>query len=336
MCKLLLNKIKSFSNFSEELLENILINLSYNYSSKPLIIVGTRYDGVYELLRIIASFYLCSEKCLVNNLYCKSCTIIIDNKYPDFHLISSNDSIPYNYSIKSETVEDYIIRNSYLSSVNPEGKVLAVEDADCMTKQASNALLKLFEESLTQKLIILTTSDIKKIPNTIVSRCEVYNLSNFSYSKFLNIASLNKKLDKELIDKIWFVSRGKIWLTLLLFDDIDLLIKFDVEVKQFMDFIFSPMSFKLSNSEKYLNLLKEDYLYFNYLIEISIEIIKDVILNKNINEKSNLIIIYDNKNMLNSNNHILLRAINNLSSIDFYLKSNINPSIVIDNLIFSL
>jgi len=336
MCKLLLNKIKSFSNFSEELLENILINLSYNYSSKPLIIVGTRYDGVYELLRIIASFYLCSEKCLVNNLYCKSCTIIIDNKYPDFHLISSNDSIPYNYSIKSETVEDYIIRNSYLSSVNPEGKVLAVEDADCMTKQASNALLKLFEESLTQKLIILTTSDIKKIPNTIVSRCEVYNLSNFSYSKFLNIASLNKKLDKELIDKIWFVSRGKIWLTLLLFDDIDLLIKFDVEVKQFMDFIFSPMSFKLSNSEKYLNLLKEDYLYFNYLIEISIEIIKDVILNKNINEKSNLITIYDNKNMLNSNNHILLRAINNLSSIDFYLKSNINPSIVIDNLIFSL
>jgi len=336
MCKLLLDKIKSLSNFTEELLENILINLSYNYSVKPLIIVGTRYDGVYELLRIIASFYLCSEKCLVNNSYCKNCTIIIDNKYSDFHLISSNDSISYNYSIKSETVEDYIIKHSYLSSVNSEGKVLAVQDANFMTKQASNALLKLFEESLTQKLFILTTPDIKKIPNTIVSRCEVYNLLNFPYSKFIDITSSNKDLDKELIDKIWFVSRGKIWLTLLLLDDIDLLIKFDVEVKEFIDFIFSPMSFKLSNSEKYLNLLKEDYLYFNYLIEISIEIIKDVILNKNINEKSNLITIYDNKNMLNLNNHILLRTIHNLSSIDFYLKSNINPSIVIDNLIFSL
>ena len=336
MCKLLLDKIKSLSNFSEELLENILINLSYNYSAKPLIIVGTRYDGVYELLRIIASFCLCSEKCFVKNSYCKNCSIIIDNKYPDFHLISSNNLISYNYSIKSETVEDYIIKNSYLSSVNSEGKVLAVEDANFMTKQASNALLKLFEESLTQKLFILTTSDIKKIPNTIVSRCEVYNLLNFSYSKFIDITSSNKNLDKELIDKIWFVSRGKIWLTLLLLDDIDLLIKFDVEVKGFMDFIFSPMSFKLSNSEKYLNLLKEDYLYFNYLIEISIEIIKDAILNKNINDKSNLITIYDNKNMLNLNNNILLRTIHNLSSIDFYLKSNINPSIVIDNLIFSL
>ena len=336
MCKLLLDKIKSLSNFTEELLENILINLSYNYSVKPLIIVGTRYDGVYELLRIIASFYLCSEKCLVNNSYCKNCTIIIDNKYSDFHLISSNDSISYNYSIKSETVEDYIIKHSYLSSVNSEGKVLAVQDANFMTKQASNALLKLFEESLTQKLFILTTPDIKKIPNTIVSRCEVYNLLNFPYSKFIDITSSNKDLDKELIDKIWFVSRGKIWLTLLLLDDIDLLIKFDVEVKEFIDFIFSPMFFKLSNSEKYLNLLKEDYLYFNYLIEISIEIIKDAILNKNINEKSNLITIYDNKNMLNLNNHILLRTIHNLSSIDFYLKSNINPSIVIDNLIFSL
>ena len=169
MCKLLLDKIKSLSNFTEELLENILINLSYNYSVKPLIIVGTRYDGVYELLRIIASFYLCSEKCMVNNSYCKNCTIIIDNKYSDFHLISSNDSISYNYSIKSETVEDYIIKHSYLSSVNSEGKVLAVQDANFMTKQASNALLKLFEESLTQKLFILTTPDIKKIPNTIVS-----------------------------------------------------------------------------------------------------------------------------------------------------------------------
>tara|TARA_B100001179_G_scaffold102602_1_gene72914 strand:+ start:176 stop:1186 length:1011 start_codon:yes stop_codon:yes gene_type:complete len=336
MCKLLLDKIKSLSNFSEELLENILINLSYNYSAKPLIIVGTRYDGVYELLRIIASFYLCSEQCLVNNSYCKNCSIIIDNKYPDFHLISSNNLISYNYSIKSETVEDYIIKNSYLSSVNSEGKVLAVEDANFMTKQASNALLKLFEESLTQKLFILTTSDIKKIPNTIVSRCEVYNLLNFSYSKFIDITSSNKNLDKELIDKIWFVSRGKIWLTLLLLDDTDLLIKFEVEVHEFIDFIFSPMSFKLSNSEKYLNLLKEDYLYFNYLIEISIEIIKDAILNKNINDKSNLITIYDNKNMLNLNNNILLRTIHNLSSIDFYLKSNINPSIVIDNLIFSL
>tara|TARA_B000000460_G_scaffold95262_1_gene66615 strand:+ start:3664 stop:4674 length:1011 start_codon:yes stop_codon:yes gene_type:complete len=336
MCKLLLDKIKSLSNFSEELLENILINLSYNYSTKPLIIVGTRYDGVYELLRIIASFYLCSEQCLVNNSYCKNCSIIIDNKYPDFHLISSNNLISYNYSIKSETVEDYIIKNSYLSSVNSEGKVLAVEDANFMTKQASNALLKLFEESLTQKLFILTTSDIKKIPNTIVSRCEVYNLLNFSYSKFIDITSSNKNLDKELIDKIWFVSRGKIWLTLLLLDDTDLLIKFEVEVHEFIDFIFSPMSFKLSNSEKYLNLLKEDYLYFNYLIEISIEIIKDAILNKNINDKSNLITIYDNKNMLNLNNNILLRTIHNLSSIDFYLKSNINPSIVIDNLIFSL
>ena len=232
MCKLLLDKIKSLSNYSEELLENILINLSYNYSAKPLIIVGTRYDGVYELLRIIASFYLCSEKCLVNNSYCKNCSIIIDNKYPDFHLISSNNLISYNYSIKSETVEDYIIKNSYLSSVNSEGKVLAVEDANFMTKQASNALLKLFEESLTQKLFILTTSDIKKIPNTIVSRCEVYNLLNFSYSKFIDITSSNKNLDKELIDKIWFVSRGKIWLTLLLLDDIDLLI--------FFSLIFNP------------------------------------------------------------------------------------------------
>ena len=336
MYDLLLDKIKSFSNFNEEFLESILINLSYNDSSKPLIIVGTKYDGVYELLRIIASYYLCSKKCLANNTICKICTIVFDNKYPDFHLITSDESIPYNYSIKAENIEEHIIKNSYLSSVNPDGKVLAVEDANFMTKQASNSLLKLFEESLTQKLFILTTSDIKKIPNTIVSRCEIYNLSSVSYSEFINIVSSKKNLDKELIDKIWVLSRGKIWLTLLLIDDLDLLFKFDLEAKEFIDFIFSSMSFKLSNSEKYLNLIKDDYLYFNYLIEIGIEIIKDVMISKNINHKKKLVTINDNKNMFNADNKTLLKAIHNLSSLDFYLKSNTNPSLVVDNLIFSL
>ena len=332
----MLDKIKLFSNFNSELLENILINLSSNDSSKPLIIVGTRYDGIYELLRIIASFYLCAKQCMMNNLICKICTKVLENKYPDFHLITSNESISFNHSIKSETVEEYIIKNSYLSSVNSEGKVLAVEDANFMTKQASNSLLKLFEESLNQKLFILTTSDIKNIPDTIVSRCEIYNLSRVSSSKFINLASLSKDLNKELIDKIWFISRGKIWLSLLLIDDLDLLVKFEAEVKEFIDFIFSPMSFKLSNSDKYLNLIKDDYLHFNFLIEIGMEIIKDVILSKNLNHKNNQITIKYNEYMINSDNDTLIKVIHNLSSLDFYLKLNSNPSLVIDNLIFSL
>ena len=333
---MILDKIKLFSNFNEELLENILINLSYNDSTKPLIIVGTRYDGIYELLRIITSFYLCSKKCLLNNSICKICTQVLENKYSDFHLITSDEFISYNHSIKSENIEEYIIKNSYLSSVNSEGKVLAVEDANFMTKQSYNSLLKLFEESLIQKLFILTTSDIKKIPDTIVSRCEIYNLSSVSYSKFINIASLSKNLDKELIDKIWFISRGKIWLSLLLIDDLDLLVKFEAEVKEFIDFIFSPMSFKLSNSDKYLNLIKDDYLHFNFLIEIGMEIIKDVILSKNLNHKNNQITIKYNEYMINSDNDTLIKVIHNLSSLDFYLKLNSNPSLVIDNLIFSL
>ena len=49
---------------------------------------------------------MCSNKCLANNRICKICTIVLDNKYPDFHLITSDESISYNYSIKAETIED--------------------------------------------------------------------------------------------------------------------------------------------------------------------------------------------------------------------------------------
>ena len=40
--------------------------------------------------------------------------------------------------------------------------------------------------------------------------------------------------------------------------------------------------------------------------------------------------------MINSDNDTLIKVIHNLSSLDFYLKLNSNPSLVIDNLIFSL
>ena len=59
-------------------------------------------------------------------------------------------------------------------------------------------------------------------------------------------------------------------------------------------------------------------------------------ISKNINHKNNPLTIKDNEYMINSDNDTLLKVIHNLSSIDFYLKLNSNPSLVIDNLIFSL
>jgi DNA polymerase-3 subunit delta' len=51
-------------------------------------------------------------------------------------------------------------------------RFVIIEDADCMTVEAQNALLKLLEEPPEDTVMILTVSDINKLLPTIFSRCQ--------------------------------------------------------------------------------------------------------------------------------------------------------------------
>lgn len=51
-------------------------------------------------------------------------------------------------------------------------KLAVIDDADAMTIEAANAMLKVLEEPPKQAVIILVTSKPKSLPKTILSRCE--------------------------------------------------------------------------------------------------------------------------------------------------------------------
>lgn len=53
-------------------------------------------------------------------------------------------------------------------------KVYIIDEVHMLTKEAFNALLKTLEEPPTHVIFILATTEIEKVPDTIVSRCEVY------------------------------------------------------------------------------------------------------------------------------------------------------------------
>jgi len=55
-------------------------------------------------------------------------------------------------------------------------KVFVIEDADNMTTQAANSMLKTLEEPPPYAVLILTTSDPRLLLPTIVSRCQVFTL----------------------------------------------------------------------------------------------------------------------------------------------------------------
>ncbi len=66
--------------------------------------------------------------------------------------------------------------NIYTMPFNSKYKVYVIDEVHMLTKEAFNALLKTLEEPPAYALFILATTELEKVPETIVSRCETYKL----------------------------------------------------------------------------------------------------------------------------------------------------------------
>jgi DNA polymerase-3 subunit gamma/tau len=79
-------------------------------------------------------------------------------------------------------------------------KIYIIDEVHMLTKDAFNALLKTLEEPPKNVVFILATTEINKVPETIISRCQRFDFLNASYQDLSD--QLNKviKLEKIKID----------------------------------------------------------------------------------------------------------------------------------------
>ena len=318
-----------FSKF----IKDILMNFDLKSIPKPVLIIGSRDDGINSLVNNVASGYLCPEMCFSNIDQCNICKQISKSIYPDFHKIDNDNED----KIKSEDIEDYIVRKSYSSSTNVRGKVFAIMNSHNMTKQAMNVLLKLYEEPMPGNIYLLTTNNINNIPKTIISRCDVYTIPILSKDNFINLCNTEIGLsDSKLISKIWFVARGKLNLSNLMINDINLADDYLSEINKFVNFVSYPLNIKIQSSDYYLDMLKNDYSKYVFLTEITIHIIKDVILSRYYASNIDPIFEYFKKRFDDYENSKCIEIIDTLNSFDKYYNNNVNPSLIIDNMIYSI
>lgn len=80
-------------------------------------------------------------------------------------------SIPKANNIRISSIR-YIKKNIYLTGSSNKKKIYLISDADKMSLQSSNALLKILEEPPKNSLLILTTSRVNSLLPTIIGRCQ--------------------------------------------------------------------------------------------------------------------------------------------------------------------
>lgn len=131
------------------------------------ILRGPKGVGKSIIANSLAKYHLCLEK--VNNCSCESCRRIRSGTHPDLILISKN---PDSNSIKVDEIQR-VFSESITAPLVSKVKVVIIDDANHLTQECQNKLLKTLEEPPEyMKFIFISHGDL--LP-TVESRGNVFN-----------------------------------------------------------------------------------------------------------------------------------------------------------------
>ena len=120
---------------------------------------------------------------------CESCVKFNSLNHPDFIKIN-----PDSERIKISQIRE-LIDSIYRKPIISNKKVIIINDADTMTEEAQNSLLKTLEEPPEYIVIILITSNINLLLNTIRSRCIKINFNDISKKEIKDFIEKNSLFD---------------------------------------------------------------------------------------------------------------------------------------------
>ena len=167
-------------------------SIKQNKLSHSYLFIGTQGIGKKMIATEFAKMILCLDDKKYCN-HCKSCIEFDTNNNPDFVLIS-----PDGNNIKIEQIRD-IQKRIQEKPIISEKKVYIIDNADLMTTEAQNCLLKTLEEPPEFAVIILIGSNSNTFLPTIKSRCTIMNFNKISDEEMTKY--LREKCDVKNIDQ---------------------------------------------------------------------------------------------------------------------------------------
>ena len=202
----------------EEITTSIYNSIKINKIANAFLFTGIRGIGKTTFARIVAKALNC-EKGLENlceNNFCSNCEAIINSNHIDVLEIDAASRTGV------DDVRELIEFSRYGPSI-ANYKIFIIDEVHMLSKQAFNALLKTLEEPPKYLKFIFATTEIQKIPITVVSRCQRFDLSRietetlFKFLKSIGIKE-NKEIEDNALKLIVKISEGSVRDALSLLD----------------------------------------------------------------------------------------------------------------------
>lgn len=190
---MLLNDLKG----QEALVRTLTNSIQSNRIAQAFLLTGIRGVGKTTTARIIARSLNCigidgqSNPTITPCGQCTHCLSIQEDRHPDILEMDAASRTGVN-DIRE------IIENARYLPVMARYKIFIIDEVHMLSNNAFNALLKTLEEPPSHVKFIFATTELRKIPVTIISRCQRFDLKRLSMQDLFE--HLSEVARKEKID----------------------------------------------------------------------------------------------------------------------------------------
>ena len=197
--------------------ETIINSIKSNKIPNAYLFTGIRGIGKTTIARIVAKTLNCSNgvdnKCKIK---CDNCDSITNSSHIDVLEMDAASKTGV------DDVRDLIEFSRY-GPTTAKYKIFIIDEVHMLSKQAFNALLKTLEEPPEYLKFIFATTEIKKIPVTVVSRCQRFDLSRIKSSELFDFLKMikekeNGKVSDDALKLMVKISEGSVRDALSLLD----------------------------------------------------------------------------------------------------------------------
>jgi DNA polymerase-3 subunit gamma/tau len=202
----------------EVVAETIMNSIKVNKVPNAYLFTGIRGIGKTTTARIVAKSLNCQngvENLCKDNL-CGNCEAIANSSHIDVLEMDAASKTGV------DDVRDLIEFSRY-GPTSSKYKIFIIDEVHMLSKQAFNALLKTLEEPPEYLKFIFATTEIKKIPITVISRCQRFDLSRIKSTELFEFIKKikdkeNGKASDEALKLIVKISEGSVRDALSLLD----------------------------------------------------------------------------------------------------------------------
>ena len=170
--------------------ETITNSIKFDKIPNAYLFTGIRGIGKTTIARIVAKSLNCKNgiENLCKDNFCENCEAISNSNHIDVLEMDAASKTGV------DDVRDLIEFSRY-GPTSAKYKIFIIDEVHMLSKQAFNALLKTLEEPPEYLKFIFATTEIRKIPITVVSRCQRYDLSRIKSNELFEF--IKKIKDKE-------------------------------------------------------------------------------------------------------------------------------------------